>query len=57
MKVNHNNDALFVADYFVSALCDLNYESAVSYCLPVQGLAENIAGLCIMIEGGKFNVS
>ena len=57
MKVNHNDDALFVADYFVSALRDLNYETAVSYCLPVQGLAENIAGLCIMIEGGKFNVS
>ena len=57
VKVNHNDDALFVADYFVSALRDLNYETAVSYCLPVQGLAENIAGLCIMIEGGKFNVS
>ena len=54
MKVNHNDDALFVADYFVSALRDLNYETAVSYCLPDQGLVEKIAGLCIMIEGGKF---
>mgnify|MGYP003309730576 FL=1 len=57
VKVNHNDDALFVADYFVSALRDLNYETAVSYCLPDQGLVEKIAGLCIMIEGGKFIVS
>ena len=57
VKVNHHDDALFVADYFVSALRDLNYETAVSYCLPDQGLVEKIAGLCIMIEGGKFIVS
>ena len=57
VKVNHDDDALFVADYFVSALRDLNYETAVSYCLPDQGLVEKIAGLCIMIEGGKFIVS
>ena len=57
VKVNDNDDALFVADYFVSALRDLNYETAVSYCMPDQGLAEKIAGLCIMIEGGKFIVS
>ena len=57
VKVNDNDDALFVADYFVSALRDLNYETAVSYCMPDQGLAEKIAGLCIMIEGGNFIVS
>ena len=57
VKVNHHDDALFVADYFVSALRDLNYETAVSYCLHDQGLVEKIAGLCIMIEGGKFIVS
>ena len=57
VKVNHHDDALFVADYFVSALRDLNYETAVSYCMPDQGLVEKIAGLCIMIEGGKFIVS
>ena len=57
VKINHHDDALFVADYFVSALRDLNYETAVSYCLPDQGLVEKIAGLCIMIEGGKFIVS
>ena len=57
VKVNNNDDALFVADYFVSALRDLNYETAVSYCMPDQGLAEKIAGLCIMIEGGNFIVS
>ena len=57
VKTGYSDDVLFVVDYFISALRDLNYESAISYCLPDQSLVQKIAGLCIMIETADFKVS
>ena len=54
IEIFYEDDVFYVADYFITALSELNYESAISYCLSGGALAEQIAGLCIMIEGARF---
>ena len=57
IEILYEDDVFYVADYFITALSELNYESAISYCLSGGALAEQIAGLCIMIEGARFKTS
>ena len=57
IKILYEDDVFYIADYFITALSELNYESAISYCLSGGALAEQIAGLCIMIEGARFKTS
>ena len=57
IKILYEDDVFYITDYFITALSELNYESAISYCLSGGALAEQIAGLCIMIEGARFKTS
>jgi len=57
IEILYEDDVFYVVDYFITALGELNYESAISYCLSDGALAEQIAGLCIMIEGARFKTS
>ncbi|MCP4847248.1 MAG: OmpA family protein [Verrucomicrobiaceae bacterium] len=55
-NVRTEEDALMMADGFITAIRRLDYEAALGACDPESVAEEKIAGLCIVFEEGEISL-